>query len=56
MGQYPADIEIREATFEDGEFRGCRFEDVKLPLTPSVHLVPGFPRVARPPMTCRETE
>lgn len=38
-------VDFSDATFEDVEFRGCRFDGVKLP--PGVYVVPAFPRVAR---------
>jgi uncharacterized protein YjbI with pentapeptide repeats len=39
------DVDFSEATFHDVEFRGGRFDDVKLPV--GVYAIPGFPRVAR---------
>lgn len=40
-------VDFDEATFEDVEFRGCRFDGVKLPRIPGIYAIPGFPRVAR---------
>src|SRR5665213_2938438 len=37
-----ADVDFSEATFEDVEFRGCRFDGVKLPA--GVYAIPTFPR------------
>lgn len=39
------DVDFSEATFADLEFRGCRFDDVKLPS--GVYSIPRFPSVAR---------
>jgi hypothetical protein len=41
------DLDFTEATFEDVEFRGCRFDGLKLPKAPGVYLIPAFPLVAR---------
>ena len=40
-------IDFSEATFEDVEFRGCRFDGLKLPQMAGVYAIPAFPRVAR---------
>jgi len=40
-----ADVDFSEATFQNVEFRGCRFDDVKLPS--GVYAIATFPRVAR---------
>lgn len=39
------DVDFGESTFQDVEFRGCRFEQVRLP--PGVYAIPTFPRVGR---------
>lgn len=38
-------VDFSAATFADVEFRGCHFDDVKLPT--GVYSIPRFPRVAR---------
>jgi hypothetical protein len=38
-------VDFSAATFEDVEFRGCRFDEVRLPS--GVYAAPDFPRVAR---------
>jgi uncharacterized protein YjbI with pentapeptide repeats len=40
-------IDFSEATFEDVEFRGCRFDGLKLPQAQGIYAIPDFPRVAR---------
>lgn len=39
------DVDFSEATFADLEFRGCRFDNVKLPA--GIYSIPGYPSVAR---------
>jgi hypothetical protein len=46
-GHVLVNMDFGDATFEDVEFRGCRFENVRLPQTPGLYAIPGFPRVAR---------
>ena len=40
-------IDFSQATFEDVEFRGCRFDGLKLPQSHGIYPIPDFPRVAR---------
>lgn len=40
-------LDFTEATFEDVEFRGCRFDGLKLPQSQGIYPIPSFPRVAR---------
>ena len=40
-------VDFSEATFEDVEFRGCRFDGLKLPQAQGIYPIPDFPRVAR---------
>ena len=39
------DVDFSDAMFQEVEFWGCRFSDVKLP--EGVYVIPSFPRVAR---------
>lgn len=41
------DIDFSGATLEDVEFRGCRFDGLKLPQSQGIYPIPSFPRVAR---------
>jgi uncharacterized protein YjbI with pentapeptide repeats len=40
-------VDFSESIFEDVDFRGCHFEDVRLPTTPSIRLIEKYPMVAR---------
>jgi hypothetical protein len=42
-----SNVDFSDATFEDVEFRGCRFQDVKLPQTPGIYAIPRYPQAAR---------
>jgi hypothetical protein len=50
-GKPPAEVfsnvDFSDATFEDVEFRGCRFDRVQLPRTPGIYVIAEFPEVAR---------
>jgi uncharacterized protein YjbI with pentapeptide repeats len=41
------DVDFSRASFEDVEFRGCRFQGVRLPQDPGLLVVPQYPRVAQ---------
>jgi uncharacterized protein YjbI with pentapeptide repeats len=40
-------VDFSGASFADVEFRGCRFENVRLPETSGVWVIPQYPKVAR---------
>ena len=44
--QVLVNLDFSDATFDDVEFRGCRFENLQLPQTPGRYASQGFPRVA----------
>ena len=51
LGKPAADVlvnlDFSQATFEDVEFRGCRFDGLKLPVAQGIYPIPNFPLVAR---------